>query len=267
MSFYLGSFLKIMCNLDHKGPVISLKEMIQDASPIYIAFLFSGISVGALSYNYHLTSIQTIFISALLFAIPLIVMLMHAISVHLSLWVIVVLTVMINFRFVFMSATLYPYFSTIPLRKILPNLFYLSNSYFTVSFLKFRNNKGMDYFLYYVFIGLSSSIVFLICVMIGYFLMQNSQSIWLNYFLVMMLPIHFTALKSKHWPKLKKICATFFGFLLVPFFMIYKSITKIELIQILTLLTTFLLSIKISKPIWTFLMVISLYGILLCFCI
>lgn len=198
---------------------ISLRTKLHDASPIFIAFFFTGISIGALSFHSHISAIQSFFLLGLVLAGPLVIALLHAMTQNTDILSVIALCFIVNFRFVLMSASLLPYFAGISRFKLLIHLSYLASSTFTIPFLKFKHHPEItptQAFEYYCFIGLITLPVFLLSVLIGFFLLQSFNSLWLTSFLIMMLPVHFTALTAKHLPKLRPVFATLLGFLTMP---------------------------------------------------
>ena len=197
----------------------SLRLGIFDSGPICIAFLFLGLSFGAISNSYHISLFQTLIMSLFIYAMPLQVVLVDMIKHGSTILAVLITAIVINFRFSLMSATLLPYFKKVKSWLILITFPLLSASGFTVSHVKFDSPSkpaDLDHFYYYIGVAGTGFLVSLVFTLLGFFISGIEDSIFITTLLTMILPIHFTALTAMRWPKFRFIFATLLGFLLMP---------------------------------------------------
>ncbi len=183
---------------------------------VSLAMFFLFISVGALCAENLLSFGQSLLMTALISAAPLqIIILQHAGS-SADLWMIFLFSILVNFRFFLMSAAMFPYCRQHRLFPLVLGFAGLSASSFALSFPEFQKDPHMHHFPYYLATMLSCYSIALIGTVIGFELTTLLRSPYLTDILSMILPINFTLLTAKYWPKLKPIVITLSGFLLFP---------------------------------------------------
>jgi len=191
-----------------------------DSGPICVAFLFLGLSFGAISNTAHVSLIKTIVISLFVYAMPLQVILVDMIEHGGTILAVLITTIVVNFRFSLMTAALLPYFKKAKTGFVLIATSMLSASSFTVTHVKLDSPlqiKNLDNFFYYLGVSGAGFFVSIIFTLLGFFISGIERSLFIINLLTMILPIHFTALTAMRWPKIKFIYATFLGFILMPF--------------------------------------------------
>lgn len=191
----------------------TFKQGMLDALPIALAFLFVFCAYGALAYTNRYSLAQALFSTAGIFAVPLQLLLL--ITNHLPFMKVVVLTTIVNARFLIMSVYFKRYFKQVNLFYLLSSLLLLSASTFTVPFTKFNNSKLEYYWHYYLGVALLAYFVALLSTGIGFYLGGTGSQFILK-LAPMLLPIHFITLTGKHYPKLKPIVITVLSFFLTP---------------------------------------------------
>ncbi len=189
-----------------------------DSLPICISFFLIFASVGALYQNKGLSLIETITGSILIFAAPLQVAVVNYLAdgVFFS---IIILTLIINFRFFLMSMVMSQYFQDIPKSKILLSMLAFSASTYTVTHAHLTSSSiydGRSQFNYYLGVSIPSFIIAILATLLGYL-----SSDYLNYdsmslFLVMLIPIHFSSLAAKRSGKDLSVFATLIGGVCTP---------------------------------------------------
>lgn len=203
---------------------MSIKEKISlgiiDSGPICVAYIFLGLSFGALSHLYGVSLIQTLSMCIFIYAIPLQIILIEMIK-HggANISEIILTSIIINFRFSLLSSTLISYFKKIKVWLVAITLPMLAASSFTVSHVKFESDKTLtpiERFCYYLGVSGTGFIISLAATVLGYNISGIQQSKIFESTLTMILPIHFMALTAMRWPNIRPILATFLGFLLMP---------------------------------------------------
>lgn len=189
------------------------------SGPICLAFLFLGLSFGAISNIADVSLWQTIVMSVFVYSMPLQVLLVSMIENGGTILIVLTTTFLINFRFSMMTATLLPYFKNIKTWLVLLTLPLLSASAFTVSHVKFEHpskREELDHFYYYLGVASAGFIVSLVFTILGFYINGIAYSSFMTNLLTMILPVHFTALTAMRWPELKAIFSTILGFVLMP---------------------------------------------------
>ena len=198
-------------------PLKGFRAGMIDSIGVGISFVFLFVSTGALCVASHLSFWQSILMTALIFAAPLqIIILQHIGAASPELWLVFVLSLLVNFRFFLMTAAFFPYFKHQRTSHLLMGLFGLSASSFAISFPEFKNNPRVNHFQYYLGSMLVCYVTGVISTGIGFELAHSIQSPYLMAILAMILPINFTLLTAKYWPKFKPIIITLLGFVLFP---------------------------------------------------
>jgi predicted branched-subunit amino acid permease len=190
-----------------------------DSGPICVAFLFLGLSFGAISHSYAISFWQTLVMAAFIYAMPLQVVLVDMLKHGSTLLAVAVTAIVVNFRFSLMTASLLSHFKKTRAWKILLSLPLLSASSFTVTHVTLGNSPKsttLDSFWYYLGVAGTGFFVSLVFTVLGFCVSGIERSFFLLNVLTMILPIHFTALTAMRWPKFRFIFATLLGFLLMP---------------------------------------------------
>jgi predicted branched-subunit amino acid permease len=185
-----------------------------DSAPVSIAFIFLFAAIGSFAHQANFTLLQSTLMSALIYASPLQIFIIQQSGALTDLTAIITTSLLINFRFILMSASLIPYFKGVATWKKLIALPLLSASTFTVSFIKLKTHESVDSFQYFLGMGIVSLVTAVAATAIGYVMTESLQSQLITSLLHMILPIHFTALTANYWPnKMKSVIATAIGFL------------------------------------------------------
>ncbi len=190
----------------------SFVEGCVDSIPVCLTFLFLFFSIGAACHRAGFTGPQALIMTFTVHAAPLQVFIaQHATS--LTVMSILFTTLIVNFRFLIMSSVLTEHFKGVPLWKSLLSAQLLSISTFTLS----NTKKGLvdNIYNYYLGCGVSTLAVAIVATASGFWV-SGEQNAFLQSVIGVILPIHFTALASLAWPKLKPLIATGAGFALTP---------------------------------------------------
>lgn len=190
-----------------------------DAIPVTISFLFVFSSIGVLYHNKGLSLTETTLGTILLFAAPLQISAADLIlrEQHLAA---LAMTLLVNFRFFFMSMAASQYFSGVKKIKVLLSLLFFSVSTHAVSHSYFESAKlrdGKSQFLYYLAVSIPSYSVAVIATALGFLLASYLNYSSIELFIAMILPIHFTALIARNSGKGLALLATASGVFSAPF--------------------------------------------------
>lgn len=183
-----------------------------DSLPVCFTFLFLFFSIGAACRGAGFSAVQSILMTITVHAAPLqVFMAQHGASLTLA--SILFTTLVVNFRFLIMSSVLTEHFKGVPLWKSLLSAQMLSISTFTLS----NSKKGQihNVYNYYLGCGISTLAAATLATAIGYWV-SAEQGPLLGQVVSVILPIHFTALASLAWPKLRPLVVTGAGFVLTP---------------------------------------------------
>ncbi len=190
-----------------------------DSLPVCISFFLIFASVGALYQNKGISLIETMAGSVFTFAAPLQVAVVNYLAngVFLS---VIILTLIINFRFFLMSMVMSQYFHGISKGKILLSMLAFSASTYTVTHAHLIAEKisdGKSQFNYYLGVSIPSFVIAVLATLLGYV-----SSNYLNYdsislFLMMLIPIHFSSLAAKRAGKDLSVFVTLIGGICAPF--------------------------------------------------
>lgn len=188
---------------------------VRDSGPVCTAFSLLFLSIGTLSAARGLSSGQAVVMTASVFAAPLQAALL-APKHGFAFGAVLTTSIIVNFRFSIMAAALAAQITDVPLARLLFVAPMLSASSFTVSHTTFQFSKPQDRFPYFLGVAGAGYIVAVLATWIGATYISVVHSRLLDELLVMILPIHFTALTSGRWPKRAPIFATALGFLMAP---------------------------------------------------
>lgn len=191
----------------------SFVEGVRDSTPIIISWLFVYFAIGEASSTAGLDIFQGLALTLLVFAAPAQLIIIEFIAKH-AWWTIPVATFIINFRFMFISAMLIPYFQSQSKNRILASLPVLNAGTFAVSFVKIKAGEPYPY-EYFLGVCAITCFVTIIATIFG-FVKGESLPTEVMQVVSMVLPIHLTMLVGKAWPKLRVIIAAILGFVFTP---------------------------------------------------
>ncbi len=179
-----------------------------DSIPICVSFAFLFFSIGSLCNNHGYSLPHTASMTFFIFSAPLQIFIAQN-GDSISLAALIIASLLINFRFLIMSAALSEKFKSISLIKLFLAVPMLSASTFSASNKK---GDGTTLFHYYVGIGLMAMITAILASMLGSILAIKISAFVTS----IILPMHFAALTGLLWPKLKPILITVFSFFAAP---------------------------------------------------
>lgn len=189
------------------------KRGLKDSVPIMISFFFVFSALGALyherGYHFFDTALGTIAI----FAGPLQISLVDILA-RGQVFTALALTVLINFRFLFMAMVASQYFKGVSKVKVFLSLQMFSASTYAVSHAHFQSeevNDGESQFRYFLGVAAPSYGVAVLATIIGYLGVSYFNYSSVALFAAMVLPIHFTALTAKNSKKGFTVLATVLG--------------------------------------------------------
>jgi predicted branched-subunit amino acid permease len=211
---------------------------IYDSLPVCVAFSFMFFSLGTLAHLNSFSFMQSIMMTAGIYAAPLQAILLNNQSDFIGL--IGITTLLVNFRFIIMSASINSYFKDIPYWKLLLALSTLSASSFTVSYARVKNGlNDIDFFSYFLAVSVFTYLIAIIATLLGYLIVAKLSTPYLTTLFAFVLPIHFSGLSAKYMPNIKLVLAIVLGIVLMPVCLIF-----LEKISILVL--PFLIAILLS---------------------
>ncbi len=197
------------------GAKSSFFQGLREAIPVGVSFFFLFLAVGVSSKAAGLTILHSTLMSLVVFAAPAQFVVLDLIG-HNRPWLdILAATFIINSRFFVMAATLVPYFRETSLPRILAAIPMLSASTFAVPFVRFKQAADIRPFEYYLGVAAGSYPIAVAATVLGLLLVQNLP-LWLHDMFKMILPIYFTTLLAKEWPKSRPLLAGLLGFVGTP---------------------------------------------------
>ncbi|WP_273548493.1 AzlC family ABC transporter permease [Xenorhabdus khoisanae] len=189
-----------------------------DSLPVCISFFLIFTSIGALYQSHGVPLMETLIGSLLIYAAPLQVAAVGYLADGAALSVII-LALLINFRFFLMAMVMTQYFQGIPKRNILLSMLGFSASTYTVahSYLSAENvSDGKSQFHFYLGVAIPCFVVTFCATLLGYISAEHLNYESLSLFLVMLVPIHFATLTAKRSGKDLSVLATVMGGLCAP---------------------------------------------------
>jgi predicted branched-subunit amino acid permease len=187
------------------------KEGVRDAITFGIAFVFLYLSIGILGATQALSWGQTL-ATLFIFSTPLQFLLVQHPNDG---WLLIPVILVLNARFVLLSAAIAPHIRETSTAKITASLILITPSVFTafVTRLKHRNDHS---FTYMIGVGLPIFVVSIICTCIGFMAGEHLASPFVYAAMAMLLPLQFTALAGKHWPHYAELSSYWLGFIGAP---------------------------------------------------
>lgn len=207
------------------------RDGVKDSGPICIAFIFMCMSFGGFSKVAGFSLAQTMAVSMSVYSIPLQVIILQLFKDGLSFTSVALLSFIVNSRFFLMSLSLAPYFKDKAIKKLLPALFILSASSFTVAHVKFTSHVLKNPFRYYLGIALAAYFTNFVATILGFYIMSSNSNSVMTHVFSIALGIHFTALTAMRWPKIKLVVSTLLGFVMMP---VFSSFMRADLSIVIT---------------------------------
>ena len=198
-----------------------VRQGLIDSIPVAISFFFVFSSLGALYQGKGIQFIETVMGTALIFAAPLQVSGVEIIS-NGQVVAGVALTLLINFRFLFMSMVTANYFVGVSRARVLCSMLMFSASTYAVTHYHLKSSgirDGASQFRYYLGVSVPSYLVAVIATICGFILSSRIDYSAMEIFMVMILPIHFTALTARNSGQGLTVPATVVGGLCAPLLM------------------------------------------------
>ncbi|PHM71898.1 AzlC family ABC transporter permease [Xenorhabdus kozodoii] len=189
-----------------------------DSLPVCISFFFIFTSIGALYQSQGVPLMETLVGSLLVYAAPLQVAAVGYLADGAILSVII-LALLINFRFFLMGMVMAQYFHGVPKRHVLLSMLGFSASTYTVthSHLSAENiTDGKSQFHFYLGVALPCFVITFCATLLGYMSAEYLDYSSLSLFLVMLVPIHFASLTAKRSGKDMSVLATVMGGICAP---------------------------------------------------
>ncbi|PTU00941.1 branched-chain amino acid ABC transporter permease [Pseudomonas sp. HMWF031] len=183
-----------------------------DSIPVCLAFMFMFFSIGVLLASAGFSLTQSIVMTLAVHAAPLQVFIGQS-DGNIGVWTLIMITLVVNFRFLIMSSVLCEQFKSVSLAKMIWSVQLLSVSTFTLA--NSKKDNPHDSYRYYLGCGLSSLSVAVFATLLGY-VIRADLGVMAYALIAMILPIHFTALVGMSWPKWKPVAATAIGFAATP---------------------------------------------------
>ncbi|MDC9590806.1 AzlC family ABC transporter permease [Xenorhabdus sp. XENO-10] len=189
-----------------------------DSLPVCVSFFLMFASIGALYQNHGVPLTETLVGSLLIYAAPLQVAAVGYLADE-TVFSVIILALLINFRFFLMAMVMSQYFHGIPKRKILPSMLGFSASTYTVthSHLSAENiTDGKSQFNFYLGVAIPCFVITFCATLLGYLSAEHLNYESVSLFLVMLVPIHFASLTAKRSGKDMSVLATVMGGLCAP---------------------------------------------------
>ncbi|MBC8954557.1 AzlC family ABC transporter permease [Xenorhabdus sp. PB62.4] len=189
-----------------------------DSLPVCVSFFFIFTSIGALYQSHGVPLMETLVGSLLIYAAPLQVAAVGYLADG-AIFSVIILALLINFRFFLMAMVMTQYFQGIPKRNILLSMLGFCASTYTVthSYLSTENiSDGKSQFHFYLGVAIPCFVVTFCATLLGYISAEHLNYESLSLFLVMLVPIHFASLTAKRSGKDLSVLATVMGGLCAP---------------------------------------------------
>ncbi|QLL11841.1 AzlC family ABC transporter permease [Pseudomonas chlororaphis] len=197
---------------------IHARRGIIDSIPVAVSFFFVFASLGALYQEKGIQLLDAALGTALIFAAPLQVTGVDVVS-NGQIVAALALTVLVNFRFLFMSMVASQYFVGVAKAKVLFSMLMFSASTYAVTHYHLKSSgvrNGASQFRYYLGVSVPSYLVAITATIFGFLLSSRVDYASIEMFMVMILPLHFTALTAKNSGQGFTVLATLIGGLCAP---------------------------------------------------
>ncbi|QUM88134.1 AzlC family ABC transporter permease [Moritella sp. 36] len=193
--------------------------------PTAVSFFFVFSSLGALYHEKGAELLDTALGTALIFAAPLQISGIDAFS-NGQLIAALALTILINFRFLFMSMVAVQYFVGVSKAKVLTSMLMFSASTYAVTHSHFKASglsNGKDQFDYYLGVAIPSYLIAIVATIFGFLLSSRIDYASMDMFIKMILPLHFTILTAKNTGPGFTVLATIIGGVCAPMLAEFQS--------------------------------------------
>ncbi|MDI2592088.1 AzlC family ABC transporter permease [Pseudomonas sp. 681] len=212
-----------------------------DSLPVCLAFMFMFFSIGVLLATAGFSLFQSVIMTLTVHAAPLQVFVGQS-DGNIGVWALIMITLVVNFRFMIMSSVLCEQFKSVSLAKMMWSVQLLSVSTFTLA--NARKGDTQDNYRYFLGCGLSSLFVAVLATFLGY-VIRADLGMMAYAVIAMILPIHFTALVGMSWPKWRPVIATAIGFVATPIVGAWLGVYHVFIVPLL-LGAVFLFAGKVS---------------------
>ncbi|CDL84266.1 conserved membrane hypothetical protein [Xenorhabdus szentirmaii DSM 16338] len=198
--------------LFRKGMVHSL--------PVCISFFLIFVSIGVLYQSHGVPLLETLAGSLLIYAAPLQVAAVGYLADG-TLFSMIILALLINFRFFLMAMVMTQYFQGIPKRNILLSMLGVSASTYAVTHSYISASvgnmaDGKSQFHFYLGVAIPCFVITFCATLLGYISAEHLNYEFLSLSLVMLVPIHFASLTAKRSGKDMSVLATVMGGVCAP---------------------------------------------------
>lgn len=187
-----------------------------DAIPVAVTFLFLFLGFGATAAKTGLDIGQSVVMSVVVFAGPAQFVMLDLIQQHA--WAAATISALIvNFRFLLMSAALLPPLSAVGKRRVLPAMAGLSASTFliTYSWTKQAERDPAQTFHYFLGVCAAALPISYAATALGFVLVERLPQP-LGAMLQLVMPIYFTTLLAKTWRRWRLLVAGIGGLIVTP---------------------------------------------------
>ncbi|PHM45122.1 branched-chain amino acid ABC transporter permease [Xenorhabdus mauleonii] len=198
--------------LFRKGMVHSL--------PVCISFFLIFVSIGALYQSHGVPLLETLAGSLVIYAAPLQVAAVGYLADG-TLFSVIILALLVNFRFFLMAMVMTQYFQGVPKRNILLSMLGFSASTYAVTHSYISASAGnmadgKSQFHFYLGVAIPCFVITFCATLLGYISAEHLNYESLSLFLVMLVPIHFASLAAKRSGKDMSVLATVMGGVCAP---------------------------------------------------
>ncbi|MBD2811823.1 AzlC family ABC transporter permease [Xenorhabdus sp. Vera] len=186
--------------------------------PVCISFFLIFTSIGALYQSHGIPLMETLVGSLLIYAAPLQVAAVGYLADG-ALLSVIILALLINFRFFLMAMVMSQYFHGIPKRNVLLSMLGFCASTYTVTHSHiFAENitDGKSQFHFYLGVAIPCFVITFCATLLGYISAEHLNYKSASLFLVMLVPIHFASLIAKSSGKNMSVLATIIGGVCAP---------------------------------------------------
>jgi len=226
---------------------LSLRKGAREGVPVAISFFGLFFAVGVASEAARIPGLHCMLLSLLVYAAPAQLAIAELVRSGQEGVAIVVITLVINFRFAVLASTLLPYFRGTSRGFLALGAQTLGATTFAVGFMEARRENATDIFAYYAGVSIVSYPVALMGTGLGYCVGSALPPIF-NETVAMILPIYFTASLADEWPKARPLIAGLLGVVLTPLVARYNMVLGLVCIPIVVGLALAALPARSTQP-------------------
>jgi predicted branched-subunit amino acid permease len=190
----------------------SWRDGLRDSAGFGAAFIPLYLAIGIAGQQSTHTFAETMGMTLFLFSTPLQFALTQN---HGGFFVIAPLVLMMNARFILLSANLAPFLGKTSFYKLIPSSILMCPSVFSGCMARFRKPIEQP-FRYFLGLGLPIWSISIVCTAIGFLLAGNAVSPFWILMLKLVLPFQFTMLAAKHWGEHFSVASYVLGFIVAP---------------------------------------------------